>query len=377
MQRPKIDRTKTYKRVRRSSVQVGDAITRDHSPGPGSPYYRVTSVQHYPTRVLGYYVGTKKREDSGRTSKNITDVFKDGNPYLLERKAAEPSRAVKKAEPKTPEPELPEQPKLQIMVVNNDGEKSVTLARAGQDSLFARDDHPFWADIWRKVCADELDGLADLFDVPRSVEIKFQRLSERVTVKKGVLYLDHDPIDDSLARTILRFLDEGRTDWGALVSFFEYVQANPSQHSREQLFKFLDANNTSITQDGLIVAYKGVYRTSGGFESTRSGPAIVNGEEHTGGKVPNDIGSLIELPRSTVVDRPTEHCSVGLHVAAIGYASTGPMGGDAVLEVHVNPRDVVSVPNDYNAQKVRCCRYKVVAEVPKGSTSDAPGSVKL
>jgi hypothetical protein len=31
-----------------------------------------------------------------------------------------------------------------------------------------------------------------------------------------------------------------------------------------------------------------------------------------------------------------------------------------MLEVHVNPRDVVSVPTDSNWQKVRCCRYKVV-----------------
>ena len=36
-----------------------------------------------------------------------------------------------------------------------------------------------------------------------------------------------------------------------------------------------------------------------------------------------------------------------------------------VLEVYVNPRDVVSVPHDYSAQKIRVCRYVVGEPVDK------------
>ena len=29
----------------------------------------------------------------------------------------------------------------------------------------------------------------------------------------------------------------------------------------------------------------------------------------------------------------------------------------------INPRDVVSIPTDYNDSKGRCCRYEVIGEV--------------
>jgi hypothetical protein len=34
-----------------------------------------------------------------------------------------------------------------------------------------------------------------------------------------------------------------------------------------------------------------------------------------------------------------------------------------VLEVHVNPRDVVSIPDDHQDAKMRVCRYVVIGEV--------------
>ena len=51
-------------------------------------------------------------------------------------------------------------------------------------------------------------------------------------------------------------------------------------------------------------------------------------------------------------------CSFGLHVAAFSYASN--FTGGILLEVEVNPRDVVAVPPDYNQQKMRVCRYRVL-----------------
>jgi hypothetical protein len=34
-----------------------------------------------------------------------------------------------------------------------------------------------------------------------------------------------------------------------------------------------------------------------------------------------------------------------------------------MVVVKINPKDVVSVPSDYNCQKLRCCAYTVVSEV--------------
>ena len=40
-----------------------------------------------------------------------------------------------------------------------------------------------------------------------------------------------------------------------------------------------------------------------------------------------------------------------------------PFGQGSLLEVRLNPRDVVSVPTDCSAQKLRCCRYTVVGTI--------------
>jgi hypothetical protein len=38
--------------------------------------------------------------------------------------------------------------------------------------------------------------------------------------------------------------------------------------------------------------------------------------------------------------------------------------GNRVVIVEIDPRDVVSIPSDYNNAKGRCWKYKVVGEVP-------------
>ena len=52
------------------------------------------------------------------------------------------------------------------------------------------------------------------------------------------------------------------------------------------------------------------------------------------------------------------HCSFGLHCGTRAYA----VGyGSIILTVKVNPADAVSVPSDSDCQKIRVCRYLVVA----------------
>jgi hypothetical protein len=66
------------------------------------------------------------------------------------------------------------------------------------------------------------------------------------------------------------------------------------------------------------------------------------------------------MPRDRVTFDPNNGCSFGLHVGTFSYANSY---GSTVLEVHVNPRDVVSVPTDCQDQKMRTCRYEVVQVV--------------
>src|SRR3954468_3588234 len=88
MNRPSIDRSAKYPKVRRSKVKVGDAVTFT-VPVPGVNYWRITSGGDLAQPALGYYVPAKKKEDSGRTS---SEVFPNASTYayLIERTASEP-----------------------------------------------------------------------------------------------------------------------------------------------------------------------------------------------------------------------------------------------------------------------------------------------
>jgi hypothetical protein len=253
------------------------------------------------------------------------------------------------------------------LINNEDGEQNIVVYLAGYGGpKVAHDSHPNFDLILEAVrYADAHDSyvakdIAGLFDIAATVAQKFQRLSERVTTANGKLYLDGVEIANALTSQVLRFLEEGVEDWKPLIAFFENVQANPNPHSREQLYNWLDQRAFTITRDGLIVGYKGVRKAGDGFESIHSGKAIVNGEVKTG-NIPNNYGDVIEMPRDEVQWDPSIGCHTGLHVGTYEYARS--FGNGQLLEVHVNPRDVVSVPTDCDWAKVRCCRYTVIKSI--------------
>jgi hypothetical protein len=253
------------------------------------------------------------------------------------------------------------------LVGSEDGSSNITVFASGSAPLVAHSTHPNFDKIVEGARAND-SAVLDLFDVAKTAATKFDRLTERVTTSNGRLYFDGVEVNDALSDQVCRFLSEGVDDWEPLVHFYENIQANPNEHSRNQLYTWLKDRPFTITPDGLIVGYKGVYKTDDGFESINRGTAIVDGEVHTG-NIPNAIGSVVEMPRDQVAWDPQNGCSTGLHVGTYEYANSFARG--ALLEVHVNPRDVVSVPTDCEAQKVRTCRYKVVAVI------DAPHTVPV
>lgn len=178
-------------------------------------------------------------------------------------------------------------------------------------------------------------------------------LSDRVSVVDDVLHFDGDPVYDGLSSTILRYRREGR-DVTNLVRFMERLAENPSRRSREQLFTWTEAKDLVIDNDGYIIAFKGV---TSDMLSVHSGTAYVDGEKHDG-HIPNMVGTVITMPRSQVQDDPNQGCSYGLHAGNWSYASSF---GQVILEVRIDPADVVSVPSDCSYQKLRCCKYEVIA----------------
>lgn len=246
---------------------------------------------------------------------------------------------------------------IQYTLVGTEDGSNISVFVPGHDPQVAHSSHPNFDAILDGVLSGDV-RVIELFDVAQAAANRFERITERITTANGNLYFDGVEIHNTLATQVTRFMKDGVEDWIPLVKFFEHVQNNPNDHSRSQLFDWLDRRDFTITQDGMIVGYKGVAKNGNGeFVSVHSGQAIVNGVVHKG-QIPNPIGAVIEMPRDQVVHDPSKGCHRGLHVGTYDFAKSYAHG--AMLEVHVNPRDVVSVPTDSDWAKVRTCRYRVV-----------------
>lgn len=141
--------------------------------------------------------------------------------------------------------------------------------------------------------------------------------------------------------------------------FWSNLSENPSQASVEQLYNFLEYKELPITEDGYFLAYKGLksdyYSISGNTETK-----VLKGVVNSRGEILNKVGETIEVLRRHVDDNPDNHCSTGIHTGSLEYATSFAQGKVVVIKIH--PKDVVSVPTDCQAQKLRCCKYEVISE---------------
>jgi len=255
--------------------------------------------------------------------------------------------------------------KTQYTITDTEEFSGATVFIDGEPHTVSSTNNPSWTAIVEILLSgeDPENRLLDLIYPAKDIESRFKSLSERITVRGGTLYLDGDAIENEFTDHILRILGEGTEEkdagFPAYVAFLEKLATNPSKKSRKHLASFVEANGMVLDPDGDIIAYKGV---SSSGHSTFAGYGIVDGVIFEHAKLQNNVGSVVEIPRSMVDNDRSVACSVGLHVGAYAYASTF---GSKLLTVKVNPRDVVSVPSDHYDQKVRVSRY-VVVENNKG-----------
>lgn len=173
--------------------------------------------------------------------------------------------------------------------------------------------------------------------------------SNRITVDESGVYLDGEPIHNTVTQAILKMSRNG-DDFSPMVKFLERLVLNPSKRAIDELWGFLEQNGLILTEDGCFLAYK----------SVRS-----NYLDKYSGQFNNKPGAKMRMDRNKVDDNFNNHCSTGFHVGALAYS--GPSGwyhssGDRVVICKVAPEDVVSVPSDHNCQKLRTCAYEVVGD---------------
>lgn len=212
------------------------------------------------------------------------------------------------------------------------GNKSHTISKT----------HVTYAKVLEAIKAGDWDTVKDIIE-PKKVVLNYGQ--GNVSIQGEKLFWKGTEMHNALSRRMIQMLQEG-FPIEPLVLFMENLMQNPSKRSVTELYGFLEKNNLPITPDGHFLAYK---KVRDDYLDVHSGT------------MNNAPGQVVEMERNQVDDDQNQTCSTGLHFCSQEYLNH--FGGARTVIVKINPRDVVSIPNDYNNSKGRACRYEVIGEL--------------
>ena len=202
--------------------------------------------------------------------------------------------------------------------------------------------HITFEKVKEAIKAGDWDKVKDIIE-PRKVVLNYGM--GNVSIVGETLYWKGQPWHNAMATRMIQMLQDG-FPIEPMVNFMYNLMYNPSNRSVTELYGFLEKNNLPITPDGCFLAYK---KVRADYMDVHSGTFN------------NSPGSVVEMSRNEVDDVADRTCSHGLHFCSKEYLQH--FGGERIVIVKINPRDVVSIPTDYNDSKGRCCRYEVISEL--------------
>lgn len=217
-----------------------------------------------------------------------------------------------------------------IIVVVNNKSHTITETNIG------------YSEIKYAIKCGEWDAVAELLNVNTVIE---KYANNEFEVVDGVLFDNDIKVSNAISDRMYDMYVNG-FDVNPLLKFYKNIKLNPSQESIKELYSFLENNSLPITEDGCFVAYKRVQE---------------NYMDVYSGTMNNSVGKTLTMDRSKVDANRNKTCSTGLHFCSVEYLRYFH-GGKTVI-VKINPRDVVSIPTDYNNAKGRCCKYEVIGEM--------------
>lgn len=223
---------------------------------------------------------------------------------------------------------------------------SLVLSFQGRNPKVILISSPIYAqviDLMKSKAPDQ--AFFDLIDIGARLK---SHTSGLFSLLDGNVYVGIEKLPDSLGSRVLDFADNG-FPFEALLKFWENCKLNPDPVAKTDLYAFLEHNGHPITDDGCFIAYR--YCNSD-FKACHASP--------DGTHMDNSVGTIVKMPRADCDADRNSTCSRGLHCAAFEYANGNKSGG-YLLEVKVNPKDVVAIPTDYNGQKMRVCEFYVAA----------------
>lgn len=236
--------------------------------------------------------------------------------------------------------------------------------------------HPMFQRVVDAIKANEWETVDNIID-PKKVVLEYG--NGNIAVEGDKLFWKGEEFHSSLSVRMIRMLQDG-FDIKPMVAFMENLMLNPSKRAVTELYGFLEKNNLPITPDGNFLAYKKVRQDYKDVYSEKvlNKPAVYMNDTdkeyiktvQNGVKVEIVDGiTTVSMERNKVDDDQNRTCSTGLHFCSRDYLNH--FGGERIVIVKINPRDVVSIPTDYNDSKGRACRYGVIDEIDKDKADEA------
>ena len=204
--------------------------------------------------------------------------------------------------------------------------------------------HISYDKIKQAIKANDWDTVQDCIE-PKKVVLEYGQ--GHVSIQGTKLFWKGDELHSSLAVRLIDMYQDG-FPIEPMINFMENLMLNPSKRAVTELYKFLEKGNLPITPDGHFLAYKKVRNDYLDIHS---------------GSMNNSVGQVVEMERNQVDDDKDRTCSTGLHFCSLAYLTHFGGSDSRTVIVKINPRDVVSIPSDYNDAKGRACRYEVVDEI--------------
>jgi hypothetical protein len=202
--------------------------------------------------------------------------------------------------------------------------------------------HISYEKIKDAIKSNDWNTVRDLIE-PKKVLLNYG--AGNISIQGEKLFWKDTELNNSLTVKIISMFQQG-FPIEPMVRFMENLMLNPSKKSVTELYKFLEKGNLPITPDGHFLAYK---KVRADYKDGYTGTFY------------NSVGKIVEMERNTVDDDANKTCSTGLHFCSKDYLNH--FRGEKIMIVKINPKDVVSIPADYNDTKGRCCRYEVVGEL--------------
>lgn len=217
---------------------------------------------------------------------------------------------------------------------------------------------------YNELCECVMSGESDRFVELVNTGAFIEDWSEgSFSMRDGFLYYGDEQVANQPTERIIGLI-KGGYDHKPMLAYLDNLYQNVSNRAVYESYDWCSHKGLPITEDGMMIGYKGVTIYNGSDITDKNGRTLTEGDmvdKYTGESFRNNVGDTCEMNRRQVSDDCSKGCAAGLHVGTYDYANDWATSRGVVVLVKFNPSDIVSVPTDCDHQKMRVSKYTVLS----------------